>query len=51
MPVMTSQILKSVDFTETQKPRLSRESFFFLQIKKLNCTQKLRTQGLLYSEK
>ena len=48
---MTSQILKSVDFTESQKPRLSGESFFFLQIKKLNCTQKLRTQGLLYGEK
>ena len=34
MPVMTSQILKSVDFTESQKPRLSRESFFFSSNKK-----------------
>ena len=32
---MTSRILKSVDFTKTQKPRyLENETLFFLQIKK-----------------
>ena len=35
MPMMMSQILKSVDFTETQKPRyLENDTIFFLQIKK-----------------
>ena len=35
--MMTSQILKPVDFTETQNSRhLANETFFFLQIKKLN---------------
>ena len=35
MPMMTSQIVKSVDFTETQKCRyLERGTWFFLQIKK-----------------
>ena len=34
--MMTSQILKSVDFTKRQKSRyLQNESLFFLQIKKL----------------
>ena len=39
MPMMTSQILKFVDFTKTQKFRyLENETIFFLQIKKLiNC--------------
>ena len=33
---MTSQILKSVDFTKTQKSRyLENEALFFLQVKKL----------------
>ena len=33
--MMTSQILKSVNFTRTQKPRyLENETLFFLQIKK-----------------
>ena len=36
MPMMTSQILKSGDFTKTQKSRcLENETLFFLQIKKL----------------
>ena len=36
MPVMTSQILKSVDFTKTQRCRyLENETLFFLQIKNL----------------
>ena len=36
MRMMTSQNLKSVDFTKTQKPRyLENETLFFLQIEKL----------------
>ena len=36
MLMMTSQILKSVDFTKTQKSRyLNNETLFFLQIKKI----------------
>ena len=36
MPMMTSQILKSMDFTKTQKSRyLENETSFFLQIKKI----------------
>ena len=34
MPVMTSQILKFVDFTKTQKSRYLENETFFLQIKK-----------------
>ena len=35
MPMMTSQILKSADFTKTQKSRyLENQTLFFLQIKK-----------------
>ena len=35
MFMMTSQILKSVDFTKTQKSRhLENETLFFLQIKR-----------------
>ena len=39
MPVMASQILKSVDFTKTQKSRyLENKTLFLSQIKKLiNC--------------
>ena len=34
MPMMTSQILKSVDFTKTQKSiHLENETIFFLQIR------------------
>ena len=33
MPMITSQILKSVDFTKTQKSRYLKNEFFFLQIK------------------
>ena len=34
MPMVTSQILKCVDFKKTQKPRyLDNETLFFLQIK------------------
>ena len=37
MPQITPQILKSVDFTKTQKSRyLESETLFFLQIKKLH---------------
>ena len=36
MPLMTSQILKYVDFTRTQKSRyLENETLFFLQIQNL----------------
>ena len=40
--MMTSQILKFVDFTKTQKSRyLENETLVFLQIKKLiNCTSR-----------
>ena len=43
MPMMTSQILKSVDFTKTQKSRyLENETLFFLQIKQwINYTSKI----------
>ena len=35
MPMMTSQILKSVDFRKTKKSRyLENETLFFLQINK-----------------
>ena len=35
MPMMTSQVLKSVDFTKTKKSRyLENETLFFVQIKK-----------------
>ena len=48
MPMMTSQILKSVDFTKTQKSRyLENETSFFLQIKKSLITH----LGLLYNKK
>ena len=42
MPTMTSQILKSVDFTKAQKSRyLENETLFFLLIKKIvNCTSR-----------
>ena len=41
MPMMTSQILKSLDFTKTQKSRyLMNETLFFSQLKKfINYTQ------------
>ena len=32
--MMMSQILKSIDFTETQKPEYLENKTFFLQIKK-----------------
>ena len=36
MPMVTSQILKSVDFTKTQKSKyLESETLFFIQIKKI----------------
>ena len=36
MPVVTSQILKSVDFTKTQNTKyLENETLFFIQIKKI----------------
>ena len=33
--MMTSQILKSVDFTKTQKPKNLENKIFFLQLKKI----------------
>ena len=46
--MMTSQILKSVDFTKTQKSRyLENEKLFFIQIKKSLITY----QRLLYGKK
>ena len=41
---MTSQILKSVDLTKTQKSRyLENEALFFLQRKKIiNCTSRVK---------
>ena len=48
MAMMTSQILKSVDFTKTQESRyLEKETLFFLQIKNLLTTH----QGLFYDRK
>ena len=49
MPMVTSQILKSADFTKTQKSKyLENETLFFIQIKKnLLNTHK----GLLYGKK
>ena len=41
MLMMTSQVLKSVDFTKTQKSRYLENETFFLQIKKfINYTSK-----------
>ena len=40
MPIMMSQILKSVDFTKAQKSRyLENKILFFLQIKKVDITK------------
>ena len=48
MHMVTSQILKSVNFTKTEKSRyLENETMFFLQIKKSAITH----QGLFYSKK
>ena len=41
MTMMTSQILKSVDFTKTQKSRYFENETFFLQIKILITHQRL----------
>ena len=47
MPLMTPQILKSLDFTKTEKSRyLENETLFFLQIKKFINSH----QGLLYDK-
>ena len=46
MSMMTSQILKSVDFTKTQKSTYFENKTFFLQTKKL-----IINQGLLYCKK
>ena len=41
VPTMTSQILKSKDFTKTQKSRYLENETFFIQIKKsINYTSK-----------
>ena len=47
MPMMTSQVLKSVNFPETQKSRYLENKTFFLQIKKSLITH----EGLRYCEK
>ena len=44
--MMASQILKSMDFTKTQKSRYLEKETFFIQIKKL-----ITHQGLLYCKK
>ena len=49
MHMMTSQILKSVDFTKIQKFRyLENKALFFLQIKKISL---IVHQGLLQGKK
>ena len=46
--MMTSQILKSVDFTKVQKPRyLENEILFFLQIKKMEINHALTSTQLI----
>ena len=46
--MITSQILKSVDFTKTQKSRyLGNEALFFLQIKK---NDELNIKGYLMAK-
>ena len=42
MPMMTSQSLKSLDLTKTQKPRyFENKTLFFLQIRKfMNCASR-----------
>ena len=48
MPMMTSQVLKFVDFTKTKKSKyLQNETLFFLQIKETLIAH----QGLLYGKK
>ena len=47
MPIMISQILKSVDFTEVQKSRyLENKILLFLQVKKMGITKPC-TQSIL----
>ena len=47
MPMMTSQILKSVDFTKAKKSRYLKNETFFLQIKKIiNYTSTSRATSL-----
>ena len=46
--MMTSQILKSVDFTKTQKSRYLENETFFLQIKKINY---ILIKGYFYGKK
>ena len=50
--MMTSQILKSVDFTETQKSKnLENKTLFFLQIKKfINYTSRATVFQKNFSE-
>ena len=47
MPMMTSQILKSVDFTKKHKSRYLENETLFPQIKKSLITH----EGLLYCKK
>ena len=44
--MVMSEILKSVDFTKTQKSRYLENKTFYIQIKKL-----ITHQGLLYCKK
>ena len=47
MPMMASQVLKSVNFPETQKSRYLENKTFFLQMKK----SLIAHEGLRYCEK
>ena len=44
--MMTSEVLKSVNFTKTKKSRYLKNKTLFLQIKKI-----ITHQGLLYGKK
>ena len=49
MSIMTSQILKSVDFTKTRSKYLENETLFFLQVRKfINCTSTLLQKIVFY---
>ena len=51
MPMMTSQIFKSVNFTKTQKSRHFKDKTFFLQKIKNKKKTLIVHQGLLYAKK
>ena len=49
--MLTPQILKSVNFTKTQKSRYLENKIFFLQKKKKEQKSLIAHQGLLYGKK